>query len=409
MAHFAFVAPPLRGHYRPLSHLAAELIARGHRATFLHHEDARPLVEAEGAGFEALGRGEAPVARWTEPMARIRGLIGLGGTMDGMIRFTDMFCSEAPAALRRIGADAMIVDQLEAGGGLVAERLGLPFASIAVTVPINREPGVPPPYLGWAHDPSEKGVRRNLGGWRVSDWLMRRVGGGIERNSRRLGLPPRRRMEDCLSPRLQISQMVPSLDFPRDQLPPDFHYTGPFRRAEPGAFELPEGDGRPLVYCTLGTLQGSRANIFQKVARACADLDLRLLISQGHRGRLKPGDLPGDPLIHDWVPQEAVLARADMIVCHGGMNTVLEPLAAGLPLVVMPLAFEQSAVAARLEHAGVARALSWRASARRLAAAIAEVRTEPGFRDRAEAVRLEIEEAGGTGRAAGLIEAALLT
>ncbi|MGA9580393.1 MAG: nucleotide disphospho-sugar-binding domain-containing protein [Allosphingosinicella sp.] len=407
MAHFALVAPPLRGHYRPLSNLAAELIARGHRATFVHHPDAAPLVEAEGAGFEALGRNAAPVASWTDPMARIRGLIGLGGTMDGMIRFTDMFCGEGPSALRRIGADSLIVDQMEAGGGLVAEHLGLPFASIAVTVPMNREPGVPPPYLGWRYIPGERGRKRNLGGWRVCDLLMRRVGDGIERNARSLGLPPRRRLEDCLSPSLQISQMVRSLDYPRACLPDGFHYTGPFRRPSADAFELPPGDGRPLVYCTLGTLQGSRSGIFRKVARACAKLDLRLLISQGHRGGLKAGDLPGDPLVYDWVPQEAVLARADVVVCHGGMNSVLEPLAAGLPMVVMPLAFEQSAIAARLERAGVARVLSPRASAPRVAEALAEVRRDSGFRERAEAVRLEMEQAGGVGRAADLIEAAL--
>jgi zeaxanthin glucosyltransferase len=407
MAHFAFVAPPLRGHYRPLSHLAAELIARGHRATFLHHPDAAGLVEAKGADFEAIGRSAPSVAGWTEPMARIRGLIGLGGTLGGMVRFTDMFCREGPAALRRIGADAMIVDQLEAGGGLVAEHLGLPFASVAVTVPINREPGVPPPYVGWGHDPSESGVKRNLGGWRVADLLMRRVGDGIERNAAALGLPPRRSLEDCLSPRLQISQMVRSLDFPRSRLPDGFHYTGPFRRASTGAFELPGGDGRPLVYCTLGTLQGSRSGLFRKVAQACARLGLRLLISQGGRGRLKSRDLPGDPLVYDWVPQEAVLAKADLVVCHGGMNSVLEPLAAGLPMIVIPLAFEQSAVAARLKRAGVARVLSRRASSGGLAEAISEVRTGLAFRARAEAVRLEMLDSGGAGRAAGLIEAAL--
>jgi zeaxanthin glucosyltransferase len=407
MAHFAFVAPPLRGHYRPLSHLASELIARGHKVTFLHHPDAAPLVEAEGAGFEAIGHGAPPVAGWTGPMARIRGMIGLGGVMDGIVRFTDMFSSEGPQALRRIGADALIVDQLEAGGGLVAEHLGLPFASIAVTVPINREPGVPPPYVGWRFDPSDKGERRNLGGWRVSDYLMRAVGDSIERNALRLGLAPRRRLEDCLSPSLQISQMVRSLDFPRKALPPDFHYTGPFLGAAPDAFEIPPGDGRPLVYCTLGTLQGSRAGIFLKVARACARLDLRLLITQGHRGGLKPGDLPGNPLVFDWVPQEAVIQQADLVVCHGGINAVLEPLAAGVPLVVMPLAFEQSATAARLGRAGVARVLSWRSPYRRIAAAIDEVRRGPGFRESAGAMRLEIGEAGGARRAADLIEAGL--
>jgi zeaxanthin glucosyltransferase len=407
MAHFAIFAPPLRGHYRPLSNLATELIARGHRATFLHHPDAAPLVEAEGAGFEPIGREAPALAGWTAPMAKLKGLIGLGGVMDGMVRFTDMFCTQAPDALRRIGADAVISDQLEAGGGLVAEHLGLPFASIAVTVPINREPGIPPPYVGWPYDASEKGLKRNRGGWRVSDFLMRGVGESIGRNAVRLGLPSRRRLEDCLSPTLQISQMVPSLDFRRQALPPGFHYTGPFRRPATEAFELPSGDDRPLVYCTLGTLQGSRAGIFRKVARACVKLDLRLLITQGNLGRLKPGDLPGNPMIHDWVPQEAVIAQAGLVVCHGGMNTVLEPLAAGVPLVVMPLAFEQAAIAARLRHAGVARILSPRTSAGRLAEAIAEAGSGPGFREKARAARLEIGKAGGTGRAADLIEAAL--
>jgi zeaxanthin glucosyltransferase len=406
MAHFALVAPPLRGHYRPLSNLAAELIGRGHKATFLHHEEAAPLVEAEGAGFEAIGRGTPPVAGWTGPMARIRGLIGLGGVMAGMVRFIDMFAGEGPAALRRIGADALIVDQLEAGGGLVAEHLGLPFASVAITVPINREPAVPPPYVGWSFDPSPRGLKRNRGGWRVSDFLMRGVGDGIERNARRLGLAPRRRLEDCLSPRLQISQMVASLDFPRRELPSGFHYTGPFRGRAPERFELPPGDGRPLVYCTLGTLQGSREGIFRKVAQACASLDLRLLISQGGLGRLRAGDLPGDPLVHDWVPQEAVIARADVVVCHGGMNTVLEPLAAGVPMVVMPLAFEQAAIAARLERAGVAVVLSHRSSAARLSQAIERVRTE-GFRERAGDLAGQMARAGGVRRAADLIEAAL--
>lgn len=409
MAHFALVAPPLRGHYRPFSHLAAELIARGHRATFVHHPDAAPLIEADGAGFEAIGPRAAPVARWTEPMARIRGLIGLGGVMGGMIRFTDMFCRDGPAAFRRIGADAVIVDQLEAGGALVAEHLGLQFASVAAALPINREPGVPPPYVGWGYVPGEKGAKRNLGGWRVADLLMRGIGEAIERNSERLGLARRRRLDDCLSPRLQISQMIPGLDFPREALPPGFHYTGPFRRGAPEPFELPPGDSRPLVYCTLGTLQGSRAGIFRKVAKACAELDLRLLISQGGRGRIRPGErLAGNPLVRDWVPQEAVLARADVVVCHGGINTVLEPLAAGLPMVVMPLAFEQSGIGARLEHAGVARVLGRGASARGLAGAIAEVRGVPSYRARAAAVRDEMERAGGVRRAVDLIESALL-
>lgn len=409
MAHFAIFAPPLRGHYKPLSHLAAELVARGHKATFIHQADAARLVEAEGAGFEAVGDAPPPLDRWTLPMTRIRGLIGLGGMMDGMVRLTDMLCREAPAVVKRIGADAIISDQLEAAGGLIAEHLGMPYVSVADTLPINREEGVPPPYVGWRFDPSERGLKRNRGGWKVTDLLMRGVGKGIERNAERLGLPKRRRLEDCLSPTLQLAQIVRGLDFPRRELPPGFYYTGPFRRGAPEPFGLPGGDDRPLVFCTLGTLQGSRVSIFRKVAEACARLDLRLLITQGGLGDVRrAGRLPGDPLVCDWVPQEAVLAESDMIVCHGGINTVLEPLAAGLPMVLMPLAFEQPAIAARVAHAGAGLVLSRSASARELEEAIARLRETPDYRENARGVQREMAAAGGVGRAADLIEEKLI-
>lgn len=399
----------MKGHYRPLSFLAAELISRGHRVTFVHHPDAAPLVEPVGAGFEPIGASEPPVSGWTRPMAKIRGLSGLGGTFGGMVRFTDMFCREGPAALRRIGADAVLADQMEAGGALVAEHLGLPFASIAVTLPINRELGVPPPYVGWGYQAGEKGRKRNAGGWRVTDLLLRGVGSAIARNAAMLKLPERHRLDDCLSPTLQLTQLVAGIDFHRRELPAHFHYCGPFRAGGAAApFELPPGDDRPLVYCSLGTLQGSRTKLFRKVAAACHSLDLRLLITTGGKGSLRSEDLPGRPIVRDWVPQEAVLAQAAMVVSHAGMNSVLDPAAVGLPMVLMPLAFEQGAVAARAEHAGVARVLSPRASVRSLAAAIGEVRNDPRYRAQAAVLRAEIAASGGTEHAAQLIESTLL-
>jgi len=404
--HFAVIGPPLRGHYRPLSALAAELIARGHRATFIHHADAAGLVEADQAGFEAVGAGAPPLVGWTRPMARIKGVLGLSSVLDGMVRFTDMICRDGPAVIEWIGAEAVIVDQLEPAGALVADHVGLPFVSIANALPINREPGVPPPYVGWAHDPSPRGLKRNRGGWRVTDLLLRKVGKVIERNSTALGLAPRRCLEDCFSPNLQIAQIVPAIDFPRTQLPATFHYAGPFRRVRHEAFQLPPGDDRPLAYCSLGTLQGFRTGLFRKVAAACAKSNIKLLLSRG--GALnRLGRLPGHPLVYDWVPQEAVLEHASLTICHGGMNTVLDSLAAGVPMIVMPLAFEQTAIAARMRHAGVAEVLHPRSSSSRIAETIARVMGTPSYRARARAVQQHIAGAGGVARAADLIEAML--
>jgi zeaxanthin glucosyltransferase len=342
-------------------------------------------------------------------MGSLKGPLGMRRMIRDVAELTDTLCREAPRALDEIGADAVVADQLEAAGGLVAEHLGLPFASIATALPINREESVPPPYVGWRYDPSERGRWWNRGGYRISDWLMRPVGDVIERHARAFKLPPRRRAEDCFSPRLQLAQCVAGIDFPRRELPANFEYLGPFRDAEEDRFDVPDDDGRPLVFCSFGTLQGSRAGLFRSVASACGALDLRLIIAHG--GRLEADAeraLPGDPIVTAYVPQRAVLAKASLAITHGGFNTVLDALSFGVPILAIPLAFEQPATAARLQRAGVGRVVHpLAATPRRLRAEIQALLGDGSYRSAAAKIGNEIALAGGVRRAADLLEARL--
>lgn len=406
MAHFAVIAPPLPGHYRPLSHLSDALIARGHAVTFVHQEDARPFVSSKGAGFAAVGEDRA-IADWAGPMARLKGIIGLGSTIRRMERFTTLLCRRAPAVLEEIGADAVIADQLEPAGGMVAEHLGIPWISTATSLPMNRELRIPPPFVGWPHEESPAGLKWNEGGWKVADFIMRGFGKTIARNADALGLSPRNRLDQCFSPVLQLAQTVPGLDWPRRSLPAHFLYVGPFRPAEPEPFDLPP-DPRPTAYCTLGTLQGSRTELFRRIADACDRQGIRLVLTHGGRAPgLKAEDLPGRPLVYAWIPQEAAMARADIVISHAGMNTALEPLVHGIPMIVIPLALEQPAIAARVEASGAGIRLSKHAGAGRIADAIARLRNEPSFAGHARRLQAEVAAAGGTGRACDLIERAL--
>jgi zeaxanthin glucosyltransferase len=393
VSRFAVIAPPLTGHWKPLAALAAELGERGHQVTFVHGEEARGLAARLDAPFAAI------------PSDGLSEHKGVRGTVREMARQTDMLCRHAPALIGELRADAIIADQLEPAGGLIAEHLGLPFATVACALPINREPKLPPPYVGWRYDPSPRGQGWAKGGWRVSDYLMRPVGKVIAHWAETWSLPPRQRLDDCFSPSLQIAQAVPSIDFPREGLPSAFHHVGPIRRRE-GTMSPIAG---PFVYCSLGTLQGGRTKLFAAVAAACAALDLKLVLT--HCGRLSPQEvaqLPGAPLAFDFLPQEAVLAEAALVVTHAGFNTVIESLACGLPMVAMPIAFDQPAVAARIARAGVGRVVPpRRASAARLTRAIETVLGAPHYRARARYVQREIRAAGGAARAAGLIEAML--
>jgi zeaxanthin glucosyltransferase len=376
----AFVAPPFLGHLNPMLALARELVGRGHRATFLHMEDARSSIREDQVAFRAIGQRSHPPGRLqqiTDRMARIETLFGIGGIVRDMADTTDMLCRELPAALREIGADLVISDGTEAAGGLVATSLGLPYVSVANALPLNREPTVPPPFTAWRYDPSRWGVERNLGGYRSSDWLMGRLGEVISAYAAKWGLGPRRTIEDTLSPLAQISQLVRGFDMPRSELPATFHYCGPLRTEgrDVAGFDWRPTGGRPLVFASLGTLQGSRATLFRRIARAAERLELELVLAHGGKLSAKAAaSLPGRPAVFDFVPQEVVLRHSSIAVLNGGLNTVMDAMAAGVPVAAVPIAFEQGAIARRLERVGAGRMVGRRFStAGRFARAIAQV------------------------------------
>lgn len=413
MTHFAVVAPPLPGHYNPLLVLARALGARGHRVTFVHMADAARLVEGKGAAFAAVGARDYPAGAldaYVGRLAKPTGLFGLLGTLKATAAQTDMLCRDLPAVLAAIGAEAVIADQTEAAGTLVARHVGLPVVSTATALPLNREIGVPPPFVPWPYEAGEKALIRNKGGYRVTDFLMTPMRRVLERHGAAFGLDPF--ADGGFSPRLTVAQMPRGLDFPRAELPASFHYGSPWRDAAgvPAAdAPLPAVEGAPLVFCSLGTLQGARADLFRKVALAAREAGARLLIAHG--GLLREEEvrkLSALAEVRAFVPQQEVLKRCAAAVLHCGMNTVLDALAEGVPLVAMPIAFEQPATAARLAFAGVAEVVpAGRASTRRLSAALRAVLETPSYRVAARRIAAEMSQGGGVARAADLVEQAV--
>ncbi|MBE7220693.1 MAG: glycosyltransferase, partial [Caulobacteraceae bacterium] len=318
MSHLAFVAPPFRGHLDPMLALAGTLRGRGHRVTLFGIPDVQPVAVGGGCDAVALGERSHPpgtLATLSNRLAAPGGL-GLFRVMADMTAMTRMLCDALPAACRAEGVDAIVSDQLEPAGALVAAHLGLPSITVANALPIHREPGVPPPFTSWRYDPTARGLKRNRGGYRVSDALMRPVTANIAREAARLGVAGRRSLDACLSSLAEITQLVPALDFPRRHLGGHVHPCGPLRvpMAAGAEIDLPD-DGRPLVFASLGSLQGGRAGLFRRIAQACAALDLSLVIAHG--GRLDAREvarLPGHPIVRAFVPQRSLLRRVDLLV-----------------------------------------------------------------------------------------------
>ena len=414
MRHFGIISPPVSGHIHPMAALGRELIARGHRVTYLQVIDLEDKIGSEELEFAPIGiedhpRGSLP--RSLEQLGQRAGLSALRFTIDAVARMSTAMCRDAPAAIRAAGIDALLVDQMEPAGGAVAEHLGIPFITICNALPINRDAIAPPAFSPWNYRNTRLAHLRNVVGYAVSDWLTSPVARVVAEYRAKWRLRPLASPDDSFSRAAQICQMPRELDFPRANLPETFHYVGPLRRTASREIPFPweRLDDRPLVYASLGTLQNSRERVFRCFADACRALNVQLVLSHG--GGLteqQASNLPGSPIVVNYAPQEALLTRAQLTLTHAGLNTVLDSLACGVPLVAVPITYEQPAIARRVEwHRCGASVPLGRLHPRRLTRLIDALLHDSTTRHNAAAIARAISVAGGVKRATELIENAV--
>jgi MGT family glycosyltransferase len=129
-----------------------------------------------------------------------------------------------------------------------------------------------------------------------------------------------------------------------------------------------------------------------------------------HQGGDELRALPGDPIVADFVPQLSLLDKADLLITHGGQNTVLEALTRSVPMIALPRGADQPAMAARIEYSGVGMSLPFHGfTVQRLRSVVERMLADPSFRDRACRLRDAMQATGGVRRAAEIVEQALTT
>ena len=405
---------PGTGHINPIAALARRLQQRGHRVILFGIADTEAPVRAAGVEFCQVGAADYPLGTLAEldrKLSTLRGFSTFRFTVQRVKNHSRMVLRDGPAAVKAAGVEAMLVDEADMAGS-VAETLGLPFVSIACFPPLLQDDTIPPFVFGWRYHPGPLGRLRNRMGAR----LLSRVAWPIykEVNAQRAswGLAPLARSVDGLSSLAQITQLPEALEFPIVNRPVWPHHTGPFVDGQvrvPVAFPWERLNGKPLVYASMGTLQNGSEGIFCTIAQACAGLDVQFVLSMG--GSREPrelGELPGSPIVVRYAPQLDLLQRAAVVVTHAGLNTTLESLAEGVPLVAIPMGNDQPGVAARIAHVGAGVVIPQRKlNRRRLRRAIDAVLQEEKYGSAARRVQQAIRQANGLERAADVIEGAL--
>ncbi len=411
MPHFGIFSPPIPGHVNPLCALGRTLVRQGHQVTVFHIEDLRTAIQAEGLNFVALQDPTFPagtLVESTQKLANLTGIHSLNFAIECECRIATLILEQAPQALQSAGVEALLVDQNEPAGGTVAEYLKLPFVSVCTSLPLNRESCIPPPFAGWSYEDSVFARVRNKLGYTIADHFIRRINNTLNRYRKSWGLTPLNTPDHSFSKAAQIAQMPREFDFPRKHLPDSFHYCGPwFDDFAPKVnFPFEKLDGRPLIYGSLGTLQQKDSQYFHTIAEACCGWNVQLVLSLGAKEGSPLPNLPGNPLVVSYAPQLELLSRAAATITHSGMNTTLQSLYFGVPLVAIPLTHDQPAIAARLARTGAGIVIPpKRLTPQSLRTALKEVLgTDSTYRENALRMRNVNCQAGGVKRAAEIVE-----
>lgn len=105
-----------------------------------------------------------------------------------------------------------------------------------------------------------------------------------------------------------------------------------------------------LIYLSLGSLGGADVELMQRLVDVLGKTRHRFIVSKGPQAdRIT---LPDNMVGEQMLPQTKVIPQVDLVISHGGNNTVTETLHFGKPLVILPLFWDQYENAQRIDELG---------------------------------------------------------
>jgi UDP:flavonoid glycosyltransferase YjiC (YdhE family) len=318
------------------------------------------------------------------------------------------------------GAAAIVGGTFAAGATIVADKLALPFVSVALQ-PLAVLSAYDPPVL-----PGVPFLTPAAGGPRL--WLNRAMLGLAQRRLRRwaghanlvraaLDLPPTALNPFLFAGRkgaLGIGLFSPVLSPRQPDAPANFDVVGyaPYDSEGGGqaalAVELADflAAGPPPIVFTLGSFAvEAPGDFYRHSVQAAQALGRRAVLLVGPRGDLSVADGAPGAIAVRYAPFSLLFPRAAAIVHQGGVGTTQQALRAGKPQLVVPHLGDQYDNAARIARLGVGAAISrGDYAAARVAQVLRRLLDEPAAAQRAAEIGAVAAQEDGAAAAAERIE-----
>jgi len=404
------------GNVPPELAVCRKLIGRGHSVRVLG--DPTMESDARAAGCEFSSWTTAPhrttrdrsgdVVRdyeWKNPLVMIRKYM-----REFLAEPTPRWAADVHAELVARPVDALLADFAIPAALIVAEHWRLPSAIINPQIWMIPTPGIPP--LG----PGFMPARGPLG--HLRDALLRGITTRLfnsalpalnaERQARGLAAIGSTHQQmlhtDCI-----LMLTTPAFDLTSPAMPPHIAWVGPQLDdptwTETWSSPWTAGDERPLVLVGLSSTFQDQAIVLRRIVEALTGLPVRALVTRGPA--VRPEEVPGadNVTVVATAPHGAVLREASLLVTHCGHGTTMKGLAAGVPLVCIPMGRDQNDTAARVVHRGAGVRLKPTADVAAIRRAIERVLQEPSYRAGAQRLATAIRGGEGCVDAVAVLEA----
>ena len=348
------------GDVLPIVGLASAMIERGHQATIISNPVFQPIIEVAGAGFVPIGTEE----QYDEFIHHPDSWHPIRGPILAIRDFVSVHLHKLYEVIdenHRPGETVLVAHCLDMASRVHQDKHGTSVASVHLAPLTLRSLHDSPQMFGmWMHSWLPRWFRRAQY-WVADQICDHLLAPELDTLRRGLGLEPVRGvMRDWyFSPQLVLGLFPDWFARPQPDWPPNTVPTGFPLWDQSSAMELPEeverflGEGDPPIVFTPGSAMAQGPWFFEAAIDACQRLGRRGILATKYPEQL-PKELPSTVRHFDFVPFSRLLPRAAALVHHGGIGTSGQGLAAGLPQLVMPMAYDQHDNATRLKRLGVA-------------------------------------------------------
>jgi MGT family glycosyltransferase len=412
-----FVSMPLSGHLNPMTALARRLQSRGNEVVFFGVPDVEPFARAAGLDFVPYGETEYPVGSIDKVYSSVAKLHGFEAVrhscMDLNPDLTRVAFAYLAEKLAAAGVEALVIDTIHFFIELVPLSMSIPYVHIWNVLHLDFSGATPPSLFSSPLDTSQEGLDRNTANLHKLGTILGPLAEVARSYAEKVGLKIDWNDPAATVSKLAVITQTPKeFDFPGIPWPAQFHYAGPFHDdegREPVSFPWEKLTNKPLIYASLGTLVNGLDDVYKHILKAVEPLeDVQVVLSVGKN--INPenlGPIPSNTIVVRSAPQIELLKRAALCITHAGLNTTLESLAHGVPMVAIPIGYDQPGTAARIAHHGTGEFIEVdELTSDRLRGLVEKVLQDSSYRERADYFQKVISKTRGLDVAADIIEQA---